>query len=69
MQAVIYTKSSDYCPYCVRAKKLLQEMGVEYEEIGLATAAELPHGTTFPQIELDGELIGGYDDLVDRLLA
>lgn len=69
MQALIYTKTSEYCSYCVRAKKLLQEMGVEYEEIGLATSAELPYGNTFPQIELDGERIGGYDELVDRLLA
>lgn len=30
MKAIIYSK--DYCPYCVRAKALLNKLGIEYDE-------------------------------------
>lgn len=65
----IYTKF--HCPYCARAKKLLESRGVEYEEyeISMDTAkrAEMlqrANGrTTVPQIFIDDSHIGGSDDL------
>ena len=71
MKTIIYTKNN--CPYCDMAKKLLGEKGVSYEEINinhvddpkkiLADIATLTTAKTFPQIVLDGKLIGGYTDL------
>jgi glutaredoxin 3 len=62
--------STDPCPYCSRAKALLQARGVVYEEINLAKdpdgRVELAHKTgmmTFPQVIVDGELIGGFNEL------
>ena len=71
MAAIIYTKN--LCPYCDMAKKLLDEKGIEYEEINvnsvedpqtvIDTIRSLTDAKTFPQIVLDGQLIGGYTDL------
>jgi glutaredoxin 3 len=79
----IYTQL--FCPYCARAIKLLKEKGVEYTEIdapsGSAerkTAMERSGGkTSVPQIFIDGQAIGGCDELMalnragklDELLA
>jgi len=65
----IYTKA--FCPYCYRAKALLDGKGAEYEEIDLtmggprrAEMIDRAHGrTTVPQIFIDGKHIGGSDDL------
>ncbi len=65
----IYTQP--WCPYCARAKALLERKGVAYTEI------EAPHGTaeraesiqrangrtSVPQVFIDGRHIGGSDDL------
>lgn len=63
----LYT--TDRCPYCVQAKKLLDKRGVDYEEINLARdpdgRTELVAKTgmmTFPQVLVGGELIGGYTE-------
>ena len=65
---VIY--STDRCSFCVRAKALLQARGLEFEEINLERdpdgRAELADRTgmlSFPQILVDGELIGGFMEL------
>jgi glutaredoxin 3 len=66
----IYT--TPFCPYCDRARALLDRKGVAYEEF------DSPHGsahrkaaiersggrTTVPQIFINGRAIGGSDDLV-----
>ncbi|MDT8760975.1 glutaredoxin 3 [Sphingomonas psychrotolerans] len=65
----IYTKA--FCPYCHRAKALLDSKGAEYEEIDISMGgprrAEMIQraggGTTVPQIFIDGKHIGGSDDL------
>jgi glutaredoxin 3 len=70
MRAVtLYT--TEPCARCVTAKALLTRRGVAYEEINLAKdpdgRAELAQRTgmtTFPQIVIDGETLGGLDDLV-----
>ncbi len=68
-QVTLYT--TDPCARCVTAKALLNRRGVGYEEINLAKdpdgRAELARHTgmsTFPQIVIDGETLGGLDDLV-----
>jgi glutaredoxin 3 len=64
----IYTQ--DWCGYCARAKQLLDSKGVEYREIdapgGSAARAESnarSGRTSVPQIFIDGQHIGGSDDL------
>jgi glutaredoxin 3 len=65
----IYTKA--FCPYCVRAKGLLQSKGTQFEEYDITMDSTKrqemlgrAHGqTTVPQIFIDGRHIGGSDDL------
>lgn len=56
---VIYTM--DNCPWCQRAKLLLDMMGAEYEEI----QQKHPDWPTFPAILHEGTLIGGFTELAD----
>ena len=58
------------CPFCDRAKQLCEKDGYEYTYQSLGkdfTRDELlqmfPEAKTFPQIKVDGESIGGYDEL------
>jgi len=60
---------TNMCPYCVRADRLLQSKGVEYEKIDASTPAMwqememASRRSTVPQIFV-GELhLGGYDDI------
>ena len=65
----IYSKF--YCPFCVRAKSLLKDKGVEFEEYEISMGGEkraemldrANGGTTVPQIFIDDKHIGGCDDL------
>lgn len=65
----IYTKN--YCPYCHRAKALLDGYGVDYIEYDLVERPELREemvrrsngGQTVPQVFIDGRPHGGFDDL------
>lgn len=64
----IYTKFA--CPYCYRAKALLDQKGARYEEFdasGGSSRQEMlarSNGrTTVPQIFIAGQHIGGFDDL------
>jgi len=67
----IYTSSS--CPYCVRAKNLLQEKGVQFSELSIDSNPELISESvkrsagmrTVPQIFIDSFHVGGYDDLAE----
>lgn len=63
--------SSDFCPYCMRAKALLRERGVtDFEEIVVdgkpdvrAAMAKLAGRTSVPQIFIGETHVGGCDDL------
>jgi glutaredoxin-like protein len=61
------------CPFCARAKEMLQERGLTYEEIVVGQGATtrslraMTGGTTVPQVFIDGKLIGGSDALADYL--
>ncbi len=68
-QVTVYT--TEPCGYCRVAKALLNKRGIAYEEINLAKdpegRAELVRRTgmmTFPQVVIDGEPLGGYQELV-----
>ena len=77
--------TSERCPYCTRAKRLLDAKGVTYDEIHIKLndfearrrIAELTGQMTVPQILIDGNPIGGWDELfaldrageLDALLA
>jgi len=70
MSKKIEVYSTGYCPYCVRAKTLLEDKGLEYTEINLdGKAAELmalkekTGQRTVPQIFIDDEFIGGFTEL------
>ncbi len=79
----IYTKFA--CPYCVRAKRLLESKGVDFEEHDITMGgpkreemrARAPDAMTVPQIFIGDTHVGGSDDLdaldregkLDALLA
>lgn len=66
---VIYTKN--YCPYCRDAKELLQKKGLSFTEYDLMTEpqrrnemiAKAGGRTTVPQIFINGQHLGGCDDI------
>ncbi len=58
------------CPYCVRARELLDRKGVGYRWINVANNAALYNkmirlsgGETVPQILINGQPIGGCDEM------
>lgn len=58
------------CPYCIRAKMLLKKKGVDFEEIDVSSDHEkrawLVKATgrrTVPQIFINEEAIGGFDEM------
>jgi GrxC family glutaredoxin len=62
--------SLEWCPYCAKAKVLLDAKGIEYDEIDVThdedAAREMIERTNqrgVPQFFIDGNWIGGYDDL------
>lgn len=65
----IYTR--EYCGYCSRAKALLQSKGVDFvehdatysQELRAEMIAKANGGSTFPQIFINGQHVGGCDDL------
>lgn len=65
----IFTKFA--CPYCFRAKLLLEQKGVVYDELDATCGPNRDEmlsrsngGTTVPQIFIDGQHVGGCDDLM-----
>jgi glutaredoxin 3 len=76
--------STDPCSFCARVKGVLQARGVEFSEVNLSKdpqgRVELVSRTgmmTFPQVLIDGELLGGFAEVqaaiesgrLDELLA
>jgi glutaredoxin 3 len=68
-QVEIYTK--DWCGYCTRARRLLQNKGVEFAEYDITLGGpqrvemiERANGrSSVPQVFIDGVHVGGSDDL------
>jgi glutaredoxin len=72
MKAIVWSK--DQCPYCDQAKALLKSRNIEFEERNVSqdwTREQLleavPNARTVPQIFLDEELVGGFNELRQRL--
>ncbi len=79
----VYTTT--YCPFCTRAKNLLKNKGVDFDEIDVTDddkrrekMIEMSGGRrTVPEIFINGKIIGGFDELkalddqgkLDNLLA
>ncbi len=70
--ATILTRKT--CPYCAKAKKLLDKAGISYEEIPVSnkditsrTLRAIANAESVPQIFIDGKYIGGSDDLENFL--
>ena len=63
------------CPFCARAKSMLKEHDIDYEEIVLGkgitnrSLQAVAGATTVPQVFMDGRLIGGSEALADYLTA
>jgi len=71
MKIVIYSKEN--CSYCIKAKNMINNIGLEYEEKKLESF-ESPQKMfedigkqvrSMPQIKIDDDLIGGYNQLVE----
>jgi len=67
-KVIVYT--TDYCPYCRRAKQLLENKKIAFEEIDLTNDSakrdalqEQTGWMTVPMIFIGDEFIGGADDL------
>ena len=80
-KVIIYT--TNYCPYCFGAKALLRSKNVEFEEIDVTDdparrieMERLSRRRTVPQVFIEGQPVGGFDDIrrldaageLDRLL-
>jgi glutaredoxin len=73
-QIIIYSK--DNCGYCVKAKSLLNNLGLTYTEKKIenfltteALFEEIGKQVrSMPQIKINGELIGGYNQLVEYFI-
>ena len=72
MKAIVWSKYQ--CPYCDQAKALLTQKGIEFEErkIGDGWTKEdlleaVPTARTVPQIFLNEQLVGGFNELRNYL--
>lgn len=70
MAARVVVYSTDYCPYCDRAKALLKKKGVAYEEIRVEDRPDLrswlveaTRQRTVPQVFVNGKALGGFTDI------
>lgn len=84
MPADVLVYTTDYCPYCTRAKALLRKKQVAFTEIDVSDRPDLrrwlveaSRQRTVPQIFINGQAVGGFSDLasldrdgeLDALLA
>jgi glutaredoxin 3 len=67
-RVTVYT--TEPCGYCRTAKALLDRRGIAYEEINLSKDADgraelvsLTGMMTFPQVIIDGQPLGGFQEL------
>ena len=70
MNSEITMYSTRFCPYCMRARFLLESKNVEFNDIGVDARPELRREMmeksgrrTVPQIWIGDRHVGGYDDL------
>ena len=70
----IYT--TNWCSFCVMAKRYFDEQEMSYEEINIEEEGmsreelqKVTGGMSVPQIVIDDEVIGGYDNLMAMVSA
>ena len=69
--ATVRVYRTAYCPFCIAAVELLDQLGIDYEEIALdqhpdrrrVTSEIKPGHTTVPLVVVDDEPVGGYQEL------
>ena len=74
MTIVIYSKNN--CQFCTKAKHMIKSLGLEYTEKSLEKDFDSDPSKmmedigkpvrTMPQIKIDGNLVGGYNQLVEH---
>ena len=70
MAADVVMYRTPFCPYCVRAKALLERKGVAFREVDVSNdddardrLVEQSGRRTVPQIFINGVSVGGFDDI------
>jgi len=75
MSAKVVMYSTRFCPFCMRARRLLGKKGIEFQEINVGGDAalwqemeSLSGRNTVPQVFINDQALGGFDDiaLLDR---
>lgn len=73
MDVLIYTRAQ-YCKFCEAAKSLLADYDIDYDEMVVGVdisreefIEEFPTQKTVPLIFINGDKIGGYEDLKEYL--
>lgn len=75
-EIIVYSKQ--HCPYCVKMKKYLDDNNIEYKLVSLDNVdnrkkfiddvvSKYPSIKTVPQMFVDDEWIGGYDELMQKI--
>ena len=72
-KAIVWSKEN--CPYCLQAKALLTQKGIEFEERNITAGTwtkdqlleAVPTARTLPQIFLDDNYVGGFTELRKHL--
>ena len=74
--SLIKIYSTNRCPYCKMAKRYFDEQEMSYEEINIEEKGmsreelqKVTGGMSVPQIIIDDEVIGGYDNLMEMASA
>jgi glutaredoxin len=73
-QIILYSKNN--CGYCIKAKNLLESLGLDYTEKKFEDFSGVEkliedigkNVKSMPQIKINGELIGGYNQLIEYLV-
>jgi glutaredoxin 3 len=71
-QPKIEVYGTEHCGYCTAARLLLKKKGLHFEDILVSTSAEAlaemqerSGGATVPQVFINGQAIGGFDELYE----
>ncbi|PWR00003.1 glutaredoxin 3 [Leucothrix pacifica] len=70
MSAKVVMYTTRFCPYCMRARSMLKNKGIEFEDIAVGNdpalwqkMQTLSGRDTVPQIFINDQAVGGYDDI------
>ena len=70
MSAKVVMYTTRFCPFCMRARSMLKNKGIEYEDIAVGNdpalwqkMQALSGRDTVPQIFINDQAVGGFDDI------